>query len=154
MKAVVLLSGGIDSCVLLAYALSKGHTCTALSYHYGQRHLIELESAKKIASSYGVPHSIVTIDPSLFQSAPSALTDPSIPVNQASAYVPARNLIFLSLAASFAEARGASTIYFGGNGDDAPHFPDCTPRFINAMQAAIAFGAKTPVSIQAPLTSM
>ena len=83
MKAIVLLSGGLDSCVVLAHALSIGRTCHAISFHYGQRHLCELQSAKKIASHYGVRHQTIHLDPSIFSDTPHAsLTDPNVAVEQ------------------------------------------------------------------------
>lgn len=154
MKAIILLSGGIDSCVVLASAISKGIDCVALSYNYGQRHLIELESAKRIAAHYEVKHHIISIDTTIFQSASSSLIDFSLAVTQSSVYVPCRNLLFLSLAASFAESHEASSIYFGSNAEDVQNFPDCEPRFLEAVQRAITLGSKSHISIVYPLSSL
>ena len=148
MKVIVLLSGGIDSCVVLAHALSQGHSCTALSFHYGQRHVCELESAAKIAAYYGVDHRTIRIDPSLFSGpASSSLTNPHLTVDteqnahHPNTYVPCRNLLFLSHAASLAEAQGVGAIYFGANANDGPSYPDCRPAFFQAFETAVEHGS-------------
>jgi 7-cyano-7-deazaguanine synthase len=141
-KAVLLLSGGLDSTTLLALATSEGYAVHALSFRYGQRHSSELEAAKKIAERYGVVHHVVTgIDLRIFGG--SALTSnmavpkderidgrTGIPVT----YVPARNTIFLSFALAYAEVLGASDIFIGVNALDYSGYPDCRPEFIDAFE--------------------
>lgn len=141
-KAVLLLSGGLDSTTLLALATSEGYAVHALSFSYGQRHAAEIEAARKIASRYGVVQHVVTsIDLRMFGG--SALTShtpvpkdeqidsrPGIPVT----YVPARNTIFLSFALAWAEVLGASDIFIGVNALDYSGYPDCRPEFIEAFE--------------------
>jgi 7-cyano-7-deazaguanine synthase len=148
-KAVVLLSGGLDSATCLAIARSEGFECYALSFAYGQRNNCELEAARKVAASLGAAdHTLIEID--LRKWGGSALTDDidvpdrkdldlnSIPVT----YVPARNLIFLSLATGYAEALGARDIFIGVNSVDFSGYPDCRPRFIEAFQKCATIGTK------------
>ncbi|MDD5599588.1 MAG: 7-cyano-7-deazaguanine synthase QueC [Victivallaceae bacterium] len=148
-KAVVLLSGGLDSATCLAIAGSEGFECYALSFAYGQRNGCELEAARHVAASLGVAaHTLIEID--LRKWGGSALTDNidvpdrkdldlnSIPVT----YVPARNLIFLSLATGYAEALGARDIFIGVNSVDFSGYPDCRPRFIEAFQKCATIGTK------------
>ena len=148
-KAVVLLSGGLDSATCLAIAKSEGFECYALSFAYGQRNSCELKAAGNVAASIGVKdHVIIDID--LRKWGGSALTDDikvpdkedledeSIPVT----YVPARNLIFLSLATGYAEAIGAEDIFIGVNSVDFSGYPDCRPRFIDAFQKCATIGTK------------
>ncbi|MFA6715546.1 MAG: 7-cyano-7-deazaguanine synthase QueC [Victivallaceae bacterium] len=148
-KAVVLLSGGLDSATCLAIAGSEGFECYALSFAYGQRNNCELEAARNVAASLGVAaHTLIEID--LRKWGGSALTDNidvpdrkdldlnSIPVT----YVPARNLIFLSLATGYAEALGAGDIFIGVNSVDFSGYPDCRPRFIEAFQKCATIGTK------------
>ncbi len=139
-RAVVLLSGGVDSTTTLAIARAEGYACYALSFRYGQRHAIELEAAQRIAQTLGaVEHKILDIDLRAFGG--SALTDDiavpklrtadaSIPVT----YVPARNTIFLSLALAWAEVLGARDIFIGVNALDYSGYPDCRPEYIAAFQ--------------------
>ena len=146
-KAVVLLSGGLDSATCLAIAKSEGYECYAISFCYGQRNNCELEAAKNIASANGVKdHVVVDID--LRKWGGSALTD-DIDVPAASdedkipvTYVPARNLIFLSLATGWAEVLGAKDIFIGVNSMDFSGYPDCRPRFIEAFQKCATIGTK------------
>lgn len=143
-KAVVLLSGGLDSATALAVARSEGYVPHALSFRYGQRHTVELESAQRVARALGAAqHVIADIDLRAFGG--SALTDDiavpksrsleemsdSIPVT----YVPARNTIFLSFALAWAETLGASDIYIGVNALDYSGYPDCRPEYIAAYEA-------------------
>jgi 7-cyano-7-deazaguanine synthase len=154
-SAVVLLSGGLDSAVALACARAAGHACLAISFDYGQRHRHELTAAARVAASLGVPperHRTVTID--LRAIGGSALTDDHIdvPKDRSPAemarhsvpptYVPARNLIFLSFAAAFAETRGARDIYAGMNAVDYSGYPDCREPFIRAFAHAATLGTK------------
>lgn len=139
-KAVVLLSGGLDSATTLAIALEQGFECVALTFQYGQRHAIEIEAAKKIARILKVAdHRIVAIDLASFGG--SALVDfniqvpktgltPSIP----NTYVPARNLIFLSYALAWAEILGIYHIFIGANAIDYSGYPDCRPEFFDSFE--------------------
>lgn len=138
-KAVVLLSGGLDSLTLLAMALKQGFDCHALSFDYGQRHRAELDAARKIAKRYNLPeHKIVSLG--LNTIGGSALTDESIAVpDQPSegipvTYVPARNTVFLALALGWAEVLQAYDILIGVNAIDYSGYPDCRPEYIQAFQ--------------------
>lgn len=151
MKAVVLLSGGLDSATVLAMARRDGRDCIALSFAYGQRHEIELAAARRVAGALGAAeHIVYPIDLRLFGA--SALTSsisvpkdavgaPGIPVT----YVPARNTIFLAIALGLAEARGAEEIWIGVNAVDYSGYPDCRPEFIAAFQQVIARGTKSGI---------
>jgi len=142
-KAIVLLSGGLDSATTLSIAKNEGFICFALTFNYGQRHNIEVESAKRVATSLKVKeHRIMSID--LAQFGGSALTDSKIKVpkgrNNAKmpaqippTYVPARNLLFLSYALAWAEVLGAYDIFIGVNITDYSGYPDCRPKFIEAF---------------------
>ncbi len=146
MRAIVLLSGGIDSCVTLAHALSIGRYCLAVSFDYGQRHKKELESATRIAAFYSVDHRTIRLDPSLFSSSSSSLTDLRRPIAltpdpHPTTYVPCRNLLFLSHAAALAESLHASEIFFGAHASDAPSYPDCQPSFFEAFEAVVERGS-------------
>lgn len=161
-KAVVLLSGGLDSTTCLALAKAEGFSCYALSFAYGQRHTAELLAAKRIAQHYRVQeHKIVTLDTGLFRH--SALTDTTLEVPEFQdstdipiTYVPARNTIFLSIALGFAESIGARDIYIGASSIDYSHYPDCRPEFINAFQTLANLATKAGTTgdlftIHAPL---
>jgi len=165
MKAVVLLSGGLDSATVLAIARSEGRACHALSFAYGQRHEIELAASRRVAEAIGVDeHVVFPMDLRVFGA--SALTDdidvpkdvagaPGIPMT----YVPARNTIFLALALGFAEARGAQEIWIGVNAVDFSGYPDCRPEFLEAFQRVIDTGTRSGVEhgeprLIAPLVSM
>ena len=149
-RAVVLLSGGVDSTTTLAIAKADGFECYALSFHYGQRHGVELEAAKRVARAFGVDHKILNIDLRAFGG--SALTDiipvpkdrtpdTTIPVT----YVPARNTIFLSFALAWAEVLGARDIYIGVNALDYSGYPDCRPEYIAAFQRMADLATKAGV---------
>lgn len=150
-KAVILLSGGLDSTTCLAYAKNQGFDCYALSFNYGQRHHAELNAAKKIAAHFNVPHKIFTIDVSQFGG--SALTDNNIDVPNhdehrteiPSTYVPARNTIFLSIALAWAEVLGAKDIFIGVSHVDYSGYPDCRPEFIKAFQQLANLATKIGV---------
>jgi len=143
-KAVVLLSGGLDSATTLAVARSEGFRCYVLTFVYGQRHKREIEAAKKVAESLGAAeHRIIEIDPAAFGG--SALTDLAIDVPKDRAgldgpsqipvtYVPARNTIFLSYAIAWAEVLGAFDIFIGVNSTDYSGYPDCRAEFIAAFE--------------------
>ena len=140
--AVCLLSGGLDSATCLAYARREGFACYALSFNYGQRHLFELEAAKKVATSLGaIGHKIIDLNLRAFGG--SALTaDIEVPKSRSGeqmahgipvTYVPARNTIFLSLALAWAETLSSSDIFIGVNAIDYSGYPDCRPEYIEAF---------------------
>ena len=151
-KAVVLLSGGLDSTTTLAQALDEGLEVFPISFRYGQRHDRELRSATEICEHYGVKHTIIDIDMSSFE---SALTKSDIDVPQDRegnldeeipvTYVPARNIIFLSIAAGLCESVGADRIYIGANVVDYSGYPDCRPEFFDAFENMLAKGTKAGV---------
>jgi len=163
-KAVVLLSGGLDSVTALALARQQGYTCYALSFSYGQRHTAELNAAQRIAHTMQVArHHIVNLDLSLFET--SALTNHSLAVpTQPSkeipiTYVPARNSIFLSIALGWAEVLDARTIFIGVNAVDYSGYPDCRPEFIESFQQMCNVATKAAIEghsvvIQTPLIDM
>lgn len=148
-RAVVLLSGGLDSATVIALARAEGRELYALSFDYGQRHRVELEAARRLAEHAGVVrHEVYTLDLSIFRG--SALTDSidvpkddlgrgGIPVT----YVPARNTIFLSIALGYAESHQADEIWIGVNAIDYSGYPDCRPEFIDAFQKVIFSGTKS-----------
>lgn len=165
-KAVVLLSGGLDSTTTLAIAHNEGYDTYAMSFRYGQRHAVELQCAKNIADAFGVKqHTIVDINLRIFGA--SALTaDIAVPKNRTDTemedgipitYVPARNTIFLSYGLAYAEVLGADTIFIGVNAMDYSGYPDCRPEYINAYQAMANLATqagvegKTKLTIRAPL---
>lgn len=166
-KAVALLSGGLDSSTVLAMALEASDSVTALSFVYGQRHARELDSARALASHYGVDHVVTRLDLSMFD---SSLTrwDDEIPQGRSieemsdqipSTYVPARNLIMLSVAAGLCESIGADRIYIGANSVDYSGYPDCRPGFFRAFEEVLRQGTKAgvsghPISVAAPILSM
>ena len=143
-KAVVLLSGGLDSATCLAAAKADGFEVYAMSFDYGQRHRSELEAARRVAASFGVREHRI-FDLNLRQWGGSALTeDIDVPREEAQGipvtYVPARNLVFLSLAAAWAETLGCCDIYIGVNSVDYSGYPDCRSAFINAFAEAARLG--------------
>lgn len=150
-KAVILFSGGLDSTTCLAYAKSKDFACYALSFDYGQKHVAELNAAKRVAAYFGAQHKIFKIDISQFGG--SALTDKAIAVpdydaaNTAipSTYVPARNTIFLSVALAYAEVLGAKDIFIGVSHVDYSGYPDCRPEYIRAFQELANLATKIGV---------
>ena len=160
-KAVVLLSGGLDSATVLAVARRDGYVCHALSFAYGQRHSAELAAAARVAKALGaVEHKTVALDLSAIGG--SALTDSSIPVPDHPSvgipvtYVPARNTVFLAVALGWAEVLEAGHIFIGVNAVDYSGYPDCRPEFIAAFQEVAELGTKAGVegrgpAIQAPL---
>ena len=153
-KAVVLLSGGLDSSTTLAVAKSQGYELYALTFRYGQRHQIEIEAAKRIAHYFQVAqHKIFDVDLGSFGG--SALTtEIEVPKDRGlaeisadipSTYVPARNTIFLSLALAWAEVLGAIDIFIGVNALDYSGYPDCRPEFIEAFETMANLGTKAGV---------
>ncbi len=166
-KAVILLSGGLDSTTTLYYARAKGYKCFCVIFDYGQKHKKEIRAAVKIANLMGNDFKIVKIR---LPWSKSALTDSmtKIPGNRRAermskdipvTYVPARNTIFLSFAASYAESIGASRIFIGANALDYSGYPDCRPNFIKAYEKMINLGTKGGVEgkrlkIETPLINM
>jgi len=169
MKAVCLLSGGLDSATCLAFARREGFECYALSFDYGQRHAVELDAARRVAAALGAAaHRTAKIDLRVFGH--SALTDDidvpkgrdvasmseGIPVT----YVPARNTIFLSFALAWAEVLEASDIFIGVNALDYSGYPDCRPEFIEAFETMANLATKagvegrTKIRIQTPLIAL
>jgi 7-cyano-7-deazaguanine synthase len=156
VKAIVLLSGGLDSSTVLYLAKKRGYKCYALIFDYGQRHRKEVIRASRISRLSGTPYQIVKIG---FPWKGSALLDKKIkvPVKRKfsgipSTYVPARNTIFLSFALSFAEAIGARAIFIGANAIDFSGYPDCRPQFFRAFQKVIETGTiARKIKIEAPL---
>jgi len=163
-KAVVLLSGGLDSMVSGAVAREQGYSLIALTIDYGQRHLVELQSAEAIARELGAErHIVLPLD--LRQFGGSALTaDIAVPKDGLSesipiTYVPARNIIFLSLCLGLAEAVGARDLFIGVNALDYSGYPDCRPEFIAAFEAMAKVGTKAGAEgdrfeVHAPLIAM
>ncbi|MBX3591212.1 MAG: 7-cyano-7-deazaguanine synthase QueC [Burkholderiaceae bacterium] len=166
MRAVVLLSGGLDSATVLALARDKGRDCYALSLRYGQRHAAELGAAARIAAALGAArHEIVDVDLSRFGG--SALTDATIAVPEQPGapgaipvtYVPARNTIMLSIALGWAEVLDAGEIHFGANAVDYSGYPDCRPEYVAAFERMANLATKAgvegrPIRICAPIIDM
>ena len=164
-KAVVLLSGGLDSATVLALATREGFDCHALSVNYGQRHQAELTAARRVASALGArQHREIALDLRTFGG--SALTDLSLDVPTGGAakgipltYVPARNTIFLSLALAWAEVLDAGAIFIGANAVDYSGYPDCRPEYLQAYQAMANLATRAavegnPLQIHAPLVRL
>ncbi len=169
-RAVILLSGGLDSATTLAVARSEGFRCYALTFAYGQRHKREIDAAKKVAQSLSVAeHRLIEIDLAAFGG--SALTDPAIDVPKDGAdlddsiqiprtYVPARNTIFLSYALAWAEVLGAFDIFIGVNSTDYSGYPDCRAEFIAAFEktanlaTAAAVEGRGRYNIHTPIIKM
>lgn len=154
-KAVILLSGGLDSATVLAIAQSQGYEAYALSFNYGQRHTIELEAAKKLAALNNVKeHKIANIDLRLFGGSaltadievPKARNAKEIGAGIPITYVPARNTIFLSFALAYAETIGANDIFIGVNALDYSGYPDCRPEYIEAYERMANLATATGVS--------
>ena len=161
-KSIVLLSGGLDSTTTLFYAQSKGYRCSCLIFDYGQRHRKEIARARKIAKVAQCDHCVVKI--SLPWKGSALLnTKISLPKNRnlntkeiPSTYVPARNIIFLSFAVSFAESAGAQKVFIGANAVDYSGYPDCRPEFYEAFHKVLKTGLKSgveghSVQIETPL---
>lgn len=163
-KAVVLLSGGLDSATVLASARERGLKCYTLSFDYGQRHRAELEAAVRVSQHLGaVEHRVMEIP--LGALGGSALTDADIEIPEDGGdgipvtYVPARNTVFLSLALAWAEVLTADAILIGVNAVDYSGYPDCRPEFIEAFQSLATLATKQgvegrPVTIEAPLVTL
>jgi len=163
-KAVILVSGGLDSATVLAMARQQGYACYALSFHYGQRHAAELAAAARVVKALGAEeHRVMGIDTAGMGG--SALTDTTIAVPQAQVegipvtYVPARNTVFLALALGWAEVLGADDIFIGVNAVDYSGYPDCRPEFIQAFEALANLATKAGVEgrhihVRAPLIDL
>jgi 7-cyano-7-deazaguanine synthase len=162
-RNLVVLSGGLDSTVCMALAAREGPV-VAVTFDYGQRHRIELQRAAAVAARYGAEQLVVRLDAS--QWGGSALTDPSIEIPDYQpttgiplTYVPARNLIFLSVAVGIAEARDADRVYIGINALDYSGYPDCRPEFVRSFADTAALALKRgiegrPVQILTPLVDL
>ncbi|MGL5833388.1 MAG: 7-cyano-7-deazaguanine synthase QueC [Waterburya sp.] len=156
-KAVVLLSGGLDSATTTAIALAEGYEVIALSFRYGQRHYKELEAAKKIAQALNIKEHFI-IDVNLSQWGGSSLTDESMTIPQdgvqpnviPSTYVPGRNTVFIAIALSLAEAKNAQAIYLGINAVDYSGYPDCRPEYLQAYQQLANLSSKTAIEGNTP----
>ena len=163
-RAVILLSGGLDSATVLAMAKADGYACYSMSFDYGQRHRSELQAAERVARQMGVvEHKVIGLN--LNGIGGSALTDTSIAVPETLeagipvTYVPARNTVFLALALGWAEVLGARDIFIGVNAVDYSGYPDCRPEFIAAFETMANLATKAGVEgqgfrIQAPLQMM
>ena len=163
-KAVVLVSGGLDSTTVLAMAQAEGFECYTLSFDYGQRHRAELVAAERVSSGYpNVVHKVVNLN--LNSIGGSALTDENIAVPESPTegipitYVPARNTVFLSIALGWAEVLGANDIFIGVNAVDYSGYPDCRPEFIDAFELLANVATKVGVEggrirIRAPLSDL
>ncbi|MCK5038564.1 MAG: 7-cyano-7-deazaguanine synthase QueC [Thermoplasmata archaeon] len=161
-KAVVLLSGGLDSGTCAAMAKAQDHDILALTFDYGSRHSKEIEHAKNIAEHLGITEHII-MPLALGGFGGSSLIDESMELGDGedipNTYVPARNTVFLSIALALAEAKGADIIYIGANAVDYSGYPDCRPEFIKAFEEAGRLGTKrgvegNPIKILAPLIDM
>ena len=167
--AVVLLSGGLDSATAAAWAQREGYSLAALSLEYGQRHRVEIDSARQVAASLGITdHVVLPIDLTAFGG--SALTDLNIAVPKGrstesmadgipATYVPARNTVFLLLALAMAETRGAEAIVMGVNAIDYSGYPDCRPEYLDAFRTLARLATKAgvsgrPLEILAPLVAL
>lgn len=163
-KAVVLLSGGLDSATILAQARAEGFACYSMSFDYGQRHRAELQAAERVARQLGVvEHKVIGLN--LNGIGGSALTDSAIAVPEAPTegipvtYVPARNTVFLSLALGWAEVLGAHDIFIGVNAVDYSGYPDCRPEFIASFERTANLATREGVEgqgfrIRAPLQNL
>ena len=163
-RAVILLSGGLDSATVVAMARAEGYSCYTMSFDYGQRHRAELDAAARVARDLGaVEHKVIGLN--LDGIGGSALTDCSIDVPEAPSegipvtYVPARNTVFLSLALGWAEVLQARDIFIGVNAVDYSGYPDCRPEFVEAFEVMANLATKAGVEgngfrIQAPLQSL
>ncbi|MHB1507106.1 MAG: 7-cyano-7-deazaguanine synthase QueC [Cuniculiplasma sp.] len=161
LKALVLLSGGLDSTTVLSHALSKGYEVTCLSFDYGQRHSIELQSSRKIAEKMKVERKVFSLD--LRQFGGSSLTS-EVDVEEGkfdreevpNTYVPGRNIIFLSIAGAIADIKKCEAIMIGVNAVDYSGYPDCRPEFISSMEKSLRTGLafSSNLKIEALLQTM
>ena len=164
-KAVVLLSGGLDSTVTLAQSIDDGNETTALSFRYGQRHTRELDSAKAVADHYEIEHRVIDIDLSSFRSSlighskDIEVDRKNIGSDIPDTYVPSRNMIMMSIAAGLCESIGASAIYIGATAVDYSGYPDCRKEFFDAFERMMKEGTKAgaegnSIMIRTPLLDM
>ena len=167
-KAVVLLSGGLDSATVLAIARRDGFQCHTLAFRYGQRHSVELECAEEISREMGaIEHRNATIDLAAFGGSsltgdgevPKGRSDAQIGTGIPTTYVPARNTVFLSFGLAWAEVLGAQAIYIGVNAVDYSGYPDCRPEFIASFEQTARLATRlgtegSPLSIVAPLQNL
>lgn len=164
-RAVVLLSGGLDSSTVLGMATQGGYACTALSFRYGQRHTVELERAAKVAAHFGADHRVIDINIGSFGG--SALTDENIVVPTDGTedgvipltYVPGRNTVFIAVGLSLAEAIDAERVFLGINAVDYSGYPDCRPEYLSAYQTLADLATKAGLEgrgavLTAPLAEM
>ena len=164
-RAVVLLSGGLDSSTVLGLTVREGYACTALSFRYGQRHTVELERAAMIARRFGADHRVIDINIGSFGG--SALTDEALEVPTGGSadgvipptYVPGRNTVFIAVALSLAEAIGAERVCLGINAVDYSGYPDCRPEYLAAYQTLADLASKAGLEgrgavLTAPLLAM
>lgn len=164
-RAVVLVSGGLDSATLLAMAVNQGYECHTLAFNYGQRHLAELKAGEALSASLGaVDHKVIHLD--LRAIGGSALTDDDLAVPEAGVgegipitYVPARNTVFLSLALGYAEVLEAESIFIGVNAVDYSGYPDCRPEFVEAFNQLAALATRCgvegePTRVKTPLIEL
>ena len=163
-RAVILVSGGLDSTTVLAMAKAAGYACYTLSFDYGQRHRAELLAAERVSAALGdIEHKVVRLN--LDSIGGSALTDETIAVPEEATegipvtYVPARNTVFLSIALGWAEVLGASDIFIGVNAVDYSGYPDCRPEYIAAFETMANLATRAgveghPLTIHTPLMSM
>jgi 7-cyano-7-deazaguanine synthase len=168
MRTIVLLSGGLDSATVLAICRAEGKECHALSFRYGQRHVLELAAAARVAASLGVAsHRVATIDAACLSGSaltgggevPKGRREAEIGQGIPSTYVPARNTLFVAHALALAESTGAGEIALGINALDYSGYPDCRPEWLAAMQEVARLGTKVgvsgePVRLVAPLLSL
>ncbi|TYP73744.1 7-cyano-7-deazaguanine synthase QueC [Paenibacillus methanolicus] len=171
-KAVIILSGGLDSTTCMGFAKEAGYALYPITFDYGQRHRIELTNARKVAEFYGVAQRYKEVKLGFLREfGGSALTDDAIDVPKVAdeadvqeseipvTYVPGRNLMFLSIATSYAEAVGAEAIYIGVNALDYSGYPDCRPEFIAKVQEVMTLATRVgvegkPITIQTPLLDL
>lgn len=162
--SVVLLSGGLDSTVVLAQAISEGREPMAVSFSYGQRHSRELESAKAIAKHYRVEHRIIDLDLSFFNSSlvdegmdiPEGRSEDEMSDGIPNTYVPARNIILMSISAGACESIGGDAIFIGANSVDYSGYPDCRAEFFQAFEDMLSLGTRSgteggTISIETPI---
>ena len=169
LPAVLLLSGGLDSTTMLAYAIGQGYDVHAMTFRYGQRHSAEIDVARRVAATYGVTdHVVVDIDLRTFGGSaltanievPKDRSDDAIGHGIPITYVPARNTIFLSFCLAWAEVLNASDIFIGVNALDYSGYPDCRPEYVRAFQEMAnlatrgAVEGSTPIRIQTPLLNL
>jgi 7-cyano-7-deazaguanine synthase len=168
-RAVVLLSGGLDSATVLAMARADGFACHALSFRYGQRHVVELRAAERVARALGaVEHRVATVDLSWIGGSALTASDIAVPKDRAVdamggdipvTYVPARNALFLCHALAWAEVLGARDLFAGMNALDYSGYPDCRPEFLAAFETMARLGTKAGAEggqwkVRAPLIAM